>query len=309
MKIRSLIMLLFFALLLPLAPQAGEAAIFSPTRSPYGTPVTVHVDGRYVGSDVAPLLQNDRVFLPMRAAAEAMGARVGWDGQTRCISVSKGDTLACFFAGSTTYYVNDMARTSDVAPFIKNGRTLLPVRAFAEALGAQVDWHGDVLDAAISTGAAPAKKPSIPTVIPENLRTAVEKFYVAATKPGIGSWYCVYNWSGETCFEINFIAECPDGSRQCVQLFAKDLIGDANAEFMTIWCDPVTDYGDQCVVHRRGINSHIYESDTFLGFTYTVPSNDTYFYNSVFGPDCLTRTYRDNPAMIFPADNYAFIAF
>ena len=309
MKIRSLLTLLFVCLLLPLAPQTGEAAIFSPTREPYGTPVTVHVDGRYVGSDVAPLLQNDRVFLPMRAAAEALGARVAWDGQTRCISVAKGDTLAYFFAGSTTYYVNDMARTSDVAPFIKDGRTLLPVRAFAEALEAQVDWHGDTLDAAISTGAATASGPDIPAVIPANLRPAIEKFYVQPTKPGIGSWYCVYDWAGETYIEANFIAECPDSSRQCVQLVAKDILGDANAEFMTIWRDPVSDYGDRCVVQRRGISSHIYESDTFIGFTYTEPSNDTYIYNSIFGPDCLTRTHRDNPSMVFPTDNSAFIAF
>lgn len=309
MKIRSLLTLLFVCLLLPLAPQTGDAAIFSPTRGAYGTPVTVHVDGRYVGSEVAPLLTNGRVFLPMRAAAEMMGANVAWDGRTRCISVAKGGTIAYFFADSTTYYVNGAARTSDAAPVIQNGRTLLPVRVFAEALGAQVDWHSDMLDVAITTGAATASGPDIPAVIPANLRPAIEKFYVQPTKPGIGSWYCVYDWAGETYIEANFIAECPDSSRQCVQLVAKDILGDANAEFMTIWRDPVSDYGDRCVVQRRGISSHIYESDTFIGFTYTEPSNDTYIYNSIFGPDCLTRTHRDNPSMVFPTDNSAFIAF
>lgn len=309
MKIRSLLTLLFVCLLLPLTPQTGDAAIFTPTRGAYGTPVTVHVDGRYVGSEVAPLLTNGRVFLPMRAAAEMMGANVAWDGQTRCISVAKGGTIAYFFADSTTYYVNDAARTSDAAPVIQNGRTLLPVRVFAEALGAQVDWHSDMLDVAITTGATTASGPDIPAVIPANLRPAIEKFYVQPTKPGIGSWYCVYDWSGETYIEANFIAECPDDSRQCVQLFAKDILGDANAEFMTLWRDPVTDYGSSCVLHRRGMESHIYESDTTTGFTFTYPSNDTYNYGNAFDADGLERIHRDNPSMDYATGNNIFTAF
>ena len=31
----------------------------------------------------------------------------------------------------------------DVAPFITNGRTLVPVRAISEALGATVGWNND----------------------------------------------------------------------------------------------------------------------------------------------------------------------
>lgn len=48
---------------------------------------------------------------------------------------------AVFVIGSTSYTVNGEGKTSDAAPFIdKNGRTLLPVRAVAEAFGAIVGW-------------------------------------------------------------------------------------------------------------------------------------------------------------------------
>lgn len=44
------------------------------------------------------------------------------------------------YIDKTTYYVNDEMKTMDVAPIIKESRTLLPIRYVAEALGADVAW-------------------------------------------------------------------------------------------------------------------------------------------------------------------------
>jgi titin len=44
------------------------------------------------------------------------------------------------YIDKTTYYVNDTLKTMDVAPIIKESRTLLPIRYVAEALGADVQW-------------------------------------------------------------------------------------------------------------------------------------------------------------------------
>ena len=44
------------------------------------------------------------------------------------------------YIDKTTYYVNDELKTMDVAPIIKESRTLLPIRYVAEALGADVQW-------------------------------------------------------------------------------------------------------------------------------------------------------------------------
>ena len=46
-----------------------------------------------------------------------------------------------FYIGNTTYYLNDEMKTMDVAPIILEGRTLLPIRYVAEALGATVEWE------------------------------------------------------------------------------------------------------------------------------------------------------------------------
>jgi PKD repeat protein len=46
------------------------------------------------------------------------------------------------YIGKTTYYVNDEIKTMDTSPIILEGRTLLPIRYVAEALGANVGWDG-----------------------------------------------------------------------------------------------------------------------------------------------------------------------
>ncbi|MBS5911288.1 copper amine oxidase N-terminal domain-containing protein [Paenibacillus macerans] len=48
---------------------------------------------------------------------------------------SKGNTVSIFKIGSTSYTVNGATYTADVAPYIENGRTFLPVRYVADALG------------------------------------------------------------------------------------------------------------------------------------------------------------------------------
>ncbi|GBF34106.1 hypothetical protein DCCM_3218 [Desulfocucumis palustris] len=42
--------------------------------------------------------------------------------------------------GKTTYTVDGREKELDVAPYAKNGRTYIPVRYLAQALGAKVQW-------------------------------------------------------------------------------------------------------------------------------------------------------------------------
>jgi len=52
-------------------------------------------------------------------------------------------TIIKFYIDSTTYYVNNAAKTMDAAPIILESRTVLPIRYVAETLGASVDWQPD----------------------------------------------------------------------------------------------------------------------------------------------------------------------
>ncbi len=51
-------------------------------------------------------------------------------------------TTTVFTINQTGYTVNGEAKTVAQAPFIKNNRTMLPIRAVAESLGLQVQWNG-----------------------------------------------------------------------------------------------------------------------------------------------------------------------
>ncbi len=53
--------------------------------------------------------------------------------------------------GKTDYTVNGEKKTMDVAPIIRNSRTMLPVRYVAEALGAEIGWGGATSTATLKT--------------------------------------------------------------------------------------------------------------------------------------------------------------
>lgn len=42
-------------------------------------PITIHVDGKYVPTDVDPTIRNGRTMVPLRAAGEALGATIASD--------------------------------------------------------------------------------------------------------------------------------------------------------------------------------------------------------------------------------------
>jgi hypothetical protein len=54
--------------------------------------------------------------------------------------------------GSRNMEVNGLTRTLDAAPFIKDGRTLLPIRALIEALGGSVQWNASTKTATVLLG-------------------------------------------------------------------------------------------------------------------------------------------------------------
>ena len=79
-------------------------------------------------------------MLPLRATFEAFGAKVNWDDATHTVTATKGDTTVQITIGSNIMTVNGEEKIIDVAAYTENGRTMVPVRACAEAFGLQVDW-------------------------------------------------------------------------------------------------------------------------------------------------------------------------
>ncbi len=102
--------------------------------------VRLVVGGEQIKTDVAPMLVNDRTMLPVRAIFESIGATVSYDDETQTVTAEKGGTVVKLKIGSDVMTVNSVEKKLDVAAFVKNGRTFVPVRACAEAFDLQVDW-------------------------------------------------------------------------------------------------------------------------------------------------------------------------
>lgn len=90
--------------------------------------------------EVYPEITNGRVMLPIRNIVEAIGGTVEWNENTKEVTITRaGDTLI-LTVGNSIAYKNRKSITLDVAPYIKNGSTFLPVRFVSEQLGQKVEW-------------------------------------------------------------------------------------------------------------------------------------------------------------------------
>lgn len=218
MKCRGFFLMAFLAL----ACLAAPAYAYGPLQSgggyvENGAPITVHVDGRYVATDVQPYIKSGRTFLPMRAAAEAMDASVFWDNSTRTATMTKDGTVVAFTIGSNRYTVNGVSKTTDVTPRITDGRTMLPIRVFAESLGADVEWDGYLADVAITTGGSVATTPTLPRDISPEVRWLVEKYFVSYdASEHLGSWYCARVGSSGGHERYVFVSAMSNGTKQAV---------------------------------------------------------------------------------------------
>ena len=89
---------------------------------------------------VQPVVLDGRTLVPVRFIAESFGATVGWEGETQTVTVQLGDTTITLQIGSRDMTVNGKKTTLDVTAQTINDRTLIPLRAIAEALGKTVFW-------------------------------------------------------------------------------------------------------------------------------------------------------------------------
>lgn len=113
--------------------------------------VNLSVDGNMLAPDVAPILEDGRTLVPVRAIFEAIGATVTWDNDTRTATAIKGDITIKLTIDDTTAYVNDTPKTLDVPARLVSGRTLVPARFVAESMNAEVWWDDETKTAYVAT--------------------------------------------------------------------------------------------------------------------------------------------------------------
>jgi len=95
--------------------------------------------------DSPPIIKNSRTLVPIRAIVETMGGAIKWYPADRRVDIQYKDQNISLWIGMNIAKVNGKNTMIDpdnpnVVPEIINGRTMLPLRFVAEALGCQVEW-------------------------------------------------------------------------------------------------------------------------------------------------------------------------
>jgi hypothetical protein len=106
----------------------------------YSDNISVTLNGVKLDFDVPPQIISDRTFVPMRKIFEALGATVSWNDETKTVTGRKNDTVVNLTIGSNILLKNGDSKLLDVAPTIIDSRTLVPIRAIAEAFDCDVQW-------------------------------------------------------------------------------------------------------------------------------------------------------------------------
>lgn len=114
----------------------GQAAAEPPSPS-------ILLDGLPLTFPVPPAIVDGRTLVPFRVLAEALGTEVFWHQETRTVEARGNGTEVRLTIGSKTMWVNGQPKELDVPPMLMQERTLIPLRAFGTAFGAQVDWNSD----------------------------------------------------------------------------------------------------------------------------------------------------------------------
>ncbi len=105
--------------------------------------VRVELDGKELFFDEPACVTDGCTMVPMRKIFEALGAQVEWDGASQTATATSEGTVITFKIGEALLYKNGVPIQLLAPAVISNSRTLVHVRAVAEALGAQVEWDGE----------------------------------------------------------------------------------------------------------------------------------------------------------------------
>lgn len=117
--------------------------------------IQLWINGKYVQTDVAPVVENQRTLVPMRVISENLGIQVKWDQATQTVTTYQMTPNGPDFSNSLVLTIGDkrvakpaeeaaktgeLYYTLEAAPKAVNNRTMVPIRFIAEAYKIKVDW-------------------------------------------------------------------------------------------------------------------------------------------------------------------------
>lgn len=123
------------------------------------TPVRIALNDVPVQFDSAPQVRNGATLAAFRQVYEQAGGRVKWNAARREVRATGGGATIVVHIGSREVLVNGHKQMLDAPAFIEDGRTFLPIRFVADALG--LATHYDAPTGSITLNSATRPEPKL----------------------------------------------------------------------------------------------------------------------------------------------------
>ena len=131
------------------------AATMASALLAFSRPVEMRVNGQALQSDVSPVTTaSDKVYVPIRPLADALGATTSEDKTTDEVTVARGNQSLRIKVGDTRATFNGMPMTLKHAPFRVQGRVMIGMKAFGRAFGVRVSYDKRTSRLDVDTGSA-----------------------------------------------------------------------------------------------------------------------------------------------------------
>lgn len=101
-------------------------------------PATIMIDNKKIETDVAPEIKRDVTFVPISVIAKQLNATIKWDNPY--VTIAKDDVELVFELGKLNVFRNDEKYSLEEAPYLLNGRIMIPLRTLSEQLGCAIKF-------------------------------------------------------------------------------------------------------------------------------------------------------------------------
>ncbi len=184
------------------------------------SPPGILVNGRILPTEVPPLVVRGRALVPLRAVSESLEADVFWYAPERRILIVADGAEVSLVPGEARALVNGREVPLEVPAQIVKGRTLVPLRFVALALGVDVRWDASARRVVIRDGGRRASAGALDAFLAAAARLAEWRNYRAdvrvtlygsdgASVEGTGA---VHQWrNGDSAAVLEFVLTTAQG--------------------------------------------------------------------------------------------------
>ncbi|WP_311081320.1 copper amine oxidase N-terminal domain-containing protein [Paenibacillus polymyxa] len=100
----------------------------------------VNVNGKFIATDVSPIIKDGRVLVPIRTLA-SLGVTYQWDSKSQSALITKGKDQIKLTANKKEAFKNNKPILVDVPVQMTQGRILVPIRFVSENFGYKANYE------------------------------------------------------------------------------------------------------------------------------------------------------------------------